>query len=152
MTNTVTNQDSNLLLYLQICADSYSENMGKENPIGDSNWEKLNLILDNKTSGEYYYDYNNIYNIRNGFDAAIYYNAEANEVIVGIRGTEVFANDGDVEESANILNESDNLTQFNELKNFHTVIMDTLSSINFTGTYKVVGQSLVRRLGFNPTT
>lgn len=127
MTTTInSSQEENLSLYLQICADSYKTT--PDNPLS-SEWEKLNLVINNKVSGEYYYDLDKIFKKNNGFDAAIYYNATKNEVIVGIRGTEPTANDGDVEESANILNHSDELTQFNELDLFHEVIQATLTSM-----------------------
>jgi len=133
---TVTkNQD--LLLYLQICADAYGENLAEKNKL-DFSWQKLKLVFNNVVSEKEYYGFDE----KNGFDAAIYYNERTNEVIVGIRGTEALSNDGDVSESANILNHSDKLTQFGELNAFHQVIQATIASIGYTGTYKVVGQSL----------
>lgn len=142
VTTAVLTQEDNLSLYLQICADAYGENLAKENPISNSDWEKLNLVIDGKVSDEYYYDFNKIFDENNGFDAAIYYNSKTNEVIIGIRGTELTANDGDVSESATILNCISDLTQFEKLENFYEVVLDTLLSINYNGTYKIVGQSL----------
>ena len=131
------NQD--LLLYLQICADSYGESKPQNcDNTFNSDWQRLNLVINGVVSGQDYYGFD----LLNGFDAAIYYNEETNKVIVGIRGTEALANDGDVSESANILNQITELTQFGELINFHQVIQDTLKSINYDGSYKIVGQSL----------
>lgn len=88
------NQD--LLLYLQICADSYGESKPQNcDNTFNSDWQRLNLVINGVVSGQDYYGFD----LLNGFDAAIYYNEETNKVIVGIRGTEALANDGDVSES-----------------------------------------------------
>ena len=132
-------ESETLLLYLQICADTYGESKPNNcDNVIDNNWQKLNLVIDGTVSGEYYYGFG----AQNGFDAAIYYNSSTQEVIIGIRGTEPFANDGDVEESAKILNKISALSQPEVLSDFHSVIQNTLSSIQYTGTYKVVGHSL----------
>lgn len=52
------------------------------------------------------------------------------------------ANDGDLLESAKILQQIQTLKESNELDVFHEIVQNTLRSINFTGKYKVVGQSL----------
>lgn len=83
----VSTKEKDLLLYLQICADAYGEILAKGNPIDDSNWEKLNLVIDGKISDHYYYDFNEIFGENNGFDAAIYYNKEEH-IWVEILGTE----------------------------------------------------------------
>ena len=130
-----TNDEQLLLTYLQICGDSY----GPSKPSGYNNnpsseWEKVELFDGTETIGEYY--------DLNGLDFAIYHNSVTNEVIVAIRGTEPGAFDGDVLESAKILEKNPNLTQPNQLNAFHKVINDTLTNIGYSGTYKVVGQSL----------
>lgn len=132
------NENEKLKLYTQICADTYGEDLSHNKNSLDSSWSKVFFVVNGVVTEKLYYGDDN----KNGFDAAIYYNETTNEVIIGIRGTEALANDGDLLESAKILQQIQTLKESNELDVFHEIVQNTLRSINFTGKYKVVGQSL----------
>ena len=53
----MTQEQNELRLYSQICADAYGN--GCNNSLS-SDWEKLILVIDNRVSGEYYYDFKQI--------------------------------------------------------------------------------------------
>ncbi len=145
MGNTISTrtEQEEFLLYSQLSAAVYNKPSGQvTNTITESGWQMINFENDPNKQPLYYYEDPN-----SGFDAAIYYNLNNNEVFVVFRGTEFRGNDGDVAESARILNNKTNLTQFDALPLFKTQIDTQLSNLKSTNpllntNYMVVGHSL----------
>lgn len=135
------NAEENISSYLDICADSYNNNSENQNHLS-SGWQRLNIYGSNSDEetniNDYYYQSDT-----NGFDAAIYYNIYTKELVIGIRGTEPFAFDGDVSDSIKILSKNENIDESTELVAFKMKVDEVLSKYNLdVSSYTVTGQSL----------